>query len=123
MLFRGEQRASGYTNYPDNVVKEFVKHAAEHGIDVFRIFDSLNWTDNMKVAMDAVREQTDAHLRSRHLLHRRHPRPEAHQVQPEVLRELAKELVEDGHAHPGHQGHGRPVQAVRGVRAGEGAAR
>ena len=53
MLLRGSN-AVGYTNYPDNVVSEFVQAAAEHGIDVFRIFDSLNWTDNMKVAMETV---------------------------------------------------------------------
>jgi pyruvate carboxylase len=58
MLFRGSS-ALGYTNYPDNVVKELVKRSAEHGIDVFRIFDSLNWTENMKVAMTTVRENTD----------------------------------------------------------------
>ena len=46
----------GYTNYPDNVVEDFVAKAAESGIDVFRVFDSLNWTKGMKVAMDAVRK-------------------------------------------------------------------
>ena len=46
----------GYTNYPDNVVKEFVRQAAQTGVDVFRVFDSLNWTENMRVAMDAVIE-------------------------------------------------------------------
>jgi pyruvate carboxylase len=55
MLFRGAN-AVGYSNYPDNVVAGFVKHAAASGIDVFRIFDSLNYTPNLKVAMDAVRE-------------------------------------------------------------------
>ena len=55
MLLRASN-AVGYTNYPDNVVKEFVKHAADSGIDVFRVFDALNWTPNMKVAMDAVVE-------------------------------------------------------------------
>ncbi len=59
MLLRASN-AVGYTNYPDNVVKEFTKAAAEHGIDVFRIFDSLNWTENMKVAMETVREHTSA---------------------------------------------------------------
>ena len=44
----------GYTNYPDNVVQKFVAQAAESGVDVFRVFDSLNWVDNMRVAMDAV---------------------------------------------------------------------
>jgi len=46
----------GYTNYPDNVVQEFVRQAAQTGVDVFRVFDSLNWTGNMRVAMDAVIE-------------------------------------------------------------------
>jgi len=46
----------GYTNYPDNVVQEFVRQAAQTGVDVFRVFDSLNWTENMRVAMDAVIE-------------------------------------------------------------------
>ncbi|HSZ58782.1 MAG TPA: pyruvate carboxylase, partial [Tepidisphaeraceae bacterium] len=59
MLLRASN-AVGYTNYPDNVVTEFVKASAGHGIDVFRIFDSLNWTENMKVAVEAVREHTHA---------------------------------------------------------------
>jgi pyruvate carboxylase len=53
MLLRASN-AVGYTNYPDNVVREFVKESAQAGIDLFRIFDSLNWTDNMRVAMDAA---------------------------------------------------------------------
>ncbi|WP_299668309.1 pyruvate carboxylase [uncultured Ruegeria sp.] len=52
MLLRGANGV-GYTNYPDNVVQEFVRQAA-NGIDVFRVFDSLNWVENMRVAMDAV---------------------------------------------------------------------
>src|SRR6201999_3111148 len=44
------------TNYPDNVVRYFVDQAARAGIDLFRIFDSLNWVENMRVAIDAVRE-------------------------------------------------------------------
>jgi len=59
MLLRSSN-AVGYTNYPDNAVREFIVQAAEHGIDVFRIFDSLNWTENMKVAMETVREKTNA---------------------------------------------------------------
>lgn len=46
----------GYTNYPDNVVRAFTLQAAQSGIDLFRIFDSLNWVENMRVAMDAVLE-------------------------------------------------------------------
>ena len=55
MLLRGSN-AVGYTNYPDNVVQEFVAQAAKSGIDIFRVFDSLNWTRGMGVAMDAVRK-------------------------------------------------------------------
>ncbi|MRR34629.1 pyruvate carboxylase [bacterium] len=55
MLLRGSN-AVGYTNYPDNVVQRFVAEAADSGIDVFRVFDSLNWTKGMTVAMDAVRK-------------------------------------------------------------------
>ena len=52
MLLRASNGV-GYTNYPDNVVEAFVKEAAK-GIDVFRVFDSLNWVENMRVAIDAV---------------------------------------------------------------------
>jgi pyruvate carboxylase len=55
MLLRSAN-AVGYANYPDNVVRFFVKRAAERGIDVFRIFDSLNWVENMRVSIDAVLE-------------------------------------------------------------------
>ncbi|HTL01226.1 MAG TPA: pyruvate carboxylase, partial [Vicinamibacterales bacterium] len=63
ILFQMLLRASntvGYTNYPDNVVRAFIKKSGERGIDVFRVFDSLNSTPNMKVAMDAVRRETDS---------------------------------------------------------------
>ncbi len=53
MLLRASNGV-GYTNYPDNVVQEFVRQAANTGVDVFRVFDSLNWVENMRVAMDAV---------------------------------------------------------------------
>jgi pyruvate carboxylase len=59
MLFRGSS-ALGYSNYPDNVVRELVVRSAEHGMDVFRIFDSLNWVENMRVAMETVRGKTNA---------------------------------------------------------------
>ncbi len=55
MLLRSAN-AVGYANYPDNVVRFFVARAAQRGIDVFRIFDSLNWVENMRVAIDAVLE-------------------------------------------------------------------
>jgi pyruvate carboxylase len=55
MLFRGSN-AVGYSNYPDNAVAGFVKHSAEAGMDIFRVFDSLNYLPNLKVAMEAVNE-------------------------------------------------------------------
>ena len=55
MLLRASN-AVGYTAYPDNVVREFVREAAQQGIDIFRIFDSLNWLPNMKVAVETVLE-------------------------------------------------------------------
>jgi len=54
MLLRAAN-AVGYTNYPDNVVKAFVKESAQAGIDLFRIFDALNWLPNLKLAIEAVR--------------------------------------------------------------------
>ncbi len=58
MLLRAAS-AVGYSNYPDNVVKAFVKESAQAGMDIFRIFDACNWMPNLRLAIDAVRE-TDA---------------------------------------------------------------
>ncbi len=55
MLLRGSN-AVGYSNYPPKVVAGFVRHAAESGIDIFRIFDSLNYLPNLRVSMEAVRD-------------------------------------------------------------------
>ena len=55
MLLRGANGV-GYTNYPDNVVRHFIAQAAQGGVDLFRIFDCLNWVENMRVAIDAVCE-------------------------------------------------------------------
>jgi pyruvate carboxylase len=55
MLFRGSNGV-GYTSYPDNVVKQFTRQAADSGVDLFRIFDALNWVENMRVSIDAVLE-------------------------------------------------------------------
>jgi len=55
MLLRASN-AVGYTAYPDNAVEEFIYESAAQGIDIFRIFDSLNWLPNMKAAMEAVRK-------------------------------------------------------------------
>lgn len=59
MLFRGSNGV-GYKAYPDNLIEKFIEKAAENGIDVFRIFDSLNWLDAMKTSIKAVRENTDS---------------------------------------------------------------
>ena len=56
MLFRGAN-AVGYTNYPDNVVRAFIREAAKSGIDVFRVFDSLNWMPNVAVSIEEVLKQ------------------------------------------------------------------
>ena len=59
MLLRGANGV-GYSNYPDNVIKGFVKHSAEAGMDIFRVFDSLNYLPNLKVAMEAIRKETQS---------------------------------------------------------------
>ncbi|MCC5946058.1 MAG: pyruvate carboxylase [Bernardetiaceae bacterium] len=59
MLLRGSN-AVGYKAYPDNLIVKFVEEAAETGIDIFRIFDSLNWLEAMKVSIKAVRERTES---------------------------------------------------------------
>jgi len=59
MLLRAAN-AVGYSNYPDNVVVEFVRLAAQAGIDLFRIFDANNWLPNLRVAIEAVLNQTEA---------------------------------------------------------------
>lgn len=57
MLFRGSN-AVGYTAYPDNLVEAFIEKSSENGIDVFRIFDSLNWIEGMRKSIQVVRERT-----------------------------------------------------------------
>ena len=59
MLLRGSN-AVGYKAYPDNLIEKFIIHASESGIDIFRIFDSLNWVEAMKVSIRTVREKTNS---------------------------------------------------------------
>ncbi|MGD1893663.1 MAG: biotin/lipoyl-containing protein, partial [Cyclobacteriaceae bacterium] len=59
MLLRGSN-AVGYKAYPDNLIEKFIEKAWETGIDIFRIFDSLNWVEAMKVSIRTVRERTEA---------------------------------------------------------------
>ena len=56
MLFRASNGV-GYKNYPDNVIEKFIKESADKGIDVFRIFDSLNWVENMKPSISKLLRQ------------------------------------------------------------------
>ncbi len=122
MLLRASN-AVGYTTYPDNVVRAFIKR--ERGPGDRRLPDlRLAELDRQHAAGDRIGAQRHVgDLRGRDLLHRRHPRPGPHEVLAEVLRPPGQGARRDGHAHPRHQGHGRAVQAVRGLRAGEGAAR
>ena len=57
MLLRGSN-AIGYTAYPDNLVERFIEESWKNGVDIFRIFDSLNWIESMKTSIRAVRERT-----------------------------------------------------------------
>lgn len=59
MLLRGSN-AVGYKAYPDNLIQKFIEESAEAGIDVFRIFDSMNWLEAMKVSIDTVRNKTNS---------------------------------------------------------------
>jgi len=68
----------------DNVVEAFILEAAAQGIDIFRVFDSLNWMPNMK-APHRIRAEIEQGLRSGHLLHGRHTRPAARKILAELL--------------------------------------
>jgi pyruvate carboxylase len=58
MLIRG-CNGVGYAAYPDNLVEKFVEKSWEKGVDVFRIFDSLNWMPNIAPCIDMVRKRTE----------------------------------------------------------------
>ena len=111
MLLRGANGV-GYTNYPDNVVRYFVSEAARAGIDLFRVFDCLNWAENMRVAMDAVLELGET-LRGGDLLHRRRPRSRTREIRPRLLRQAGEGAGEGGRAHHRGEGHGGRDEACR----------
>ena len=100
MLLRASN-AVGYTNYPDNVVKAFVAEAADAGIDVFRVFDALNWVPNMRVAMDAVIKSgaicEAAICYTGDILDHDPPK-----IRSELLRRYGQEIGTDGRTHSGH---------------------
>ena len=118
MLLRSAN-AVGYTNYPDNVVRHFVAQAAAAGIDVFRVFDSLNWLEGMRVAIDAVRETgkvVEASLcYTGDILD---PRRSKYDLNYYVT--MARELEKAGTRHPRHQGHGRRAETGSGLPPGGG---
>ncbi len=119
MLLRGSN-AVGYTNYPDNVVQEFVKKAAESGIDVFRVFDSLNWTKGMAVAMEAVRKNgavcEAAICYTGDILD-----PKRDKYPLKYYRRYGEGAGAHGRPHPRHQGHGGAAQALCRREADQGA--
>ena len=121
MLFRGSN-AVGYSNYPDNVVAGFVQHAADSGIDIFRIFDSLNYLPNLRVAMEAVQDThavCEAALCYTGDILDRAPR----QVLLEILRPDGPGTRENGRPFPRHQGYGGGLPAVRCAQAPQSAER
>ncbi len=121
MLLRASN-AVGYTAYPDNVVREFIKEAAAQGIDIFRIFDSLNWMPNMQVAVEATlktgRVCEAAICYTGDILD-----PKREKYSLEYYVRLAKELERMGTHILGIKDMAGLLQAVRGLQAGEDAAR
>ena len=113
MLFRGSN-AVGYTNYPDNVVRGFIKHAAASGMDIFRIFDSLNYTPNLRVAMDAVIQETRAVCEAAICYTGNILDPKRDKFSLEVLCAPRDRTRTDGGPHSCDQGHGGALPAVRG---------
>ena len=111
MLLRASNGV-GYTNYPDNVVRAFVRQAAETGIDVFRVFDSLNWVENMRVAMDAVidtgRVCEGTVCYTGDILD-----PDRAKYDLKYYVGMARELEQAGAPRARAQGHGRSAQARR----------
>ena len=78
MLVRAAS-AVGYTNYPDNVVRSFIKESADAGIDLFRVFDALNWSAQSAIGHRSGSSDRQT-VRGRDLLHRRHSRSDAVQI-------------------------------------------
>ncbi len=121
MLLRGRNTV-GYTPYPESVTTAFVKEAAATGIDIFRIFDALNNVDQMRPAIDAVRETgtTIAEVALSYTGDLSNPGEDLYTL--DYYLRLAEQIVEAGRAHSGDQGHGRSVAAAGGVDPGVGVA-
>jgi pyruvate carboxylase len=110
MLLRSAN-AVGYTNYPDNVVRTFVKQAATSGVDLFRVFDSLNWVENMRVAIDAVLE-TGKLCEAAICYTGNLSSPHETIVHARLLPQDGPRAQSRGYAHPWHQGHGGALPAA-----------
>ncbi|GAB3920004.1 pyruvate carboxylase [Larkinella terrae] len=95
MLFRGSN-AVGYSAYPDNLIEKFVEKSWESGIDVFRIFDSLNWVEAMKVSIRAVRERTDALAEAAICYTGDMLAPEQHKYTLQYYLDMARQLEDEG---------------------------
>lgn len=95
MLLRGSN-AVGYTAYPDNLVEEFIVKAAETGIDVFRIFDSLNWVEAMKVSIRTVRDKTNSIAQACICYSGDLTNPDKTKYTLQYYLDLAKELEDNG---------------------------
>ena len=119
MLLRGSNLV-GYASYPDNVVRAFVAESARCGIDVFRVFDSLNWIPSMEVAMDEVLKQGKL-LEATVCYTGDILDPTRDKYTPQVLCRLCQGARAPRHPHHLHQGHVRPAQALCRQRAGQGA--
>ncbi len=121
MLLRSAN-AVGYTNYPDNVVQYFVRRAAASGIDLFRVFDSLNGVDNMRVAIDAVRE-TGAICEAAICYTGDLSDPNCTKYDLKYYVRMARKLEDGRRACARHQRHGGTVPAARSGNAGARIAR
>ena len=95
MLLRGSN-AVGYKAYPDNLIEKFVEEAAKSGIDIFRIFDSLNWVEAMKVSIKAVRERTESLAEACICYTGNFLDPNEQKYTLEYYLSLAKELEDEG---------------------------
>ncbi len=95
MLFRGSN-AVGYSAYPDNLIEKFVEKSWETGIDVFRIFDSLNWVEAMKVSIRAVRDRTDALAEAAICYTGDMLAPDEHKYTLDYYLDLARQLEDEG---------------------------
>lgn len=95
MLLRGAN-AVGYKAYPDNLIVKFIEEAAKAGIDIFRIFDSLNWVDGMKVSIKAVRERTESLAEACICYSGNIINPEEKKYTLEYYLDLARQLEDEG---------------------------